>query len=111
MMAVVMGIDPYVDRFTSILKTYDNKTTNACSSCEPTYLRQFHLRNDDCQTLRWRSQARCGGIVMKRVLIFILVWSLLVLTGTLVSADGRTRSHKSAYQSIRITTEATDGIR
>ena len=49
---------------------------------------------------------------MKRLLVFILVWSLLVLTGTLVSADGKPRLNKSAYQqSIRITTEATDGIR
>ena len=29
---------------------------------------------------------------MKRVLIFILIWSLLVLTGTVLSADGRTRT-------------------
>ena len=28
---------------------------------------------------------------MKRLLILILVWTLLVLTGTLVSADGQTR--------------------
>ncbi len=49
---------------------------------------------------------------MKRLLAFILVWSLLVLTGTLVSANGSTRWNKSAFQqSIRITTEATDGIR
>lgn len=49
---------------------------------------------------------------MKRLLVFILVWSLLVLTGTLVSADGKTRWNKSAFQkSIHITTEATDGIR
>jgi hypothetical protein len=49
---------------------------------------------------------------MKRLLVFILVWSLLVLTGTLVSADGKTRSNKSAFQkAIHITMEATDGIR
>lgn len=28
---------------------------------------------------------------MKRLLALILVWSLLVITGTLVSADGKTR--------------------
>jgi len=28
---------------------------------------------------------------MKRLLILILVWTLLVITGTLVSADGQTR--------------------
>lgn len=49
---------------------------------------------------------------MKRLLVFILVWSLLVLTGTLVSADGKTRENKSAFEkSFHITTEATDGIR
>jgi hypothetical protein len=36
----------------------------------------------------------------------------LVLTGTLASADGKTRSNKSAFrQVVRITTEATNGIR
>ena len=37
---------------------------------------------------------------MKRLLVFILVWSLLVLTGTLVSADGSTLSpsNKTAFQ-------------
>ncbi|HET7114814.1 MAG TPA: hypothetical protein VFI57_14300 [Pyrinomonadaceae bacterium] len=49
---------------------------------------------------------------MKRLLVFVLVWSLLVLTGTLVSANGMTRLNKSAFnQKVRITTEATDGIR
>ncbi len=49
---------------------------------------------------------------MKRLLVFILVLSLLVVTGTLVSADGKTRKHTSAFQeSIRITTEETHGIR
>ena len=32
---------------------------------------------------------------MKRLLILILVWTLLVLTGTLVSADGQTRVKKN----------------
>ena len=49
---------------------------------------------------------------MKRVLFFILVWSFLVVTGTLVSADGRTRLNKSNFEtSVRITTEATNVIR
>ena len=49
---------------------------------------------------------------MKRFLVFILVLSLLVVTGTLVSADGKTRErNKSAFESVRITTEATNGIR
>jgi hypothetical protein len=30
---------------------------------------------------------------MKRILIFILIWSFLVLTGTVLSADGRTRTN------------------
>jgi hypothetical protein len=49
---------------------------------------------------------------VKRLLVFILVLSLLVLTGTLVSADGRTRRNISAFdKSIGTTTEATYGIR
>lgn len=31
---------------------------------------------------------------MKRLLALILVWTLLVVTGTLVSADGKTRQIK-----------------
>ncbi|HKN84368.1 MAG TPA: hypothetical protein VJW17_13060 [Pyrinomonadaceae bacterium] len=34
---------------------------------------------------------------MKRLLVFILVLTLLVLTGTLVSADGQTRRHRSKF--------------
>lgn len=34
---------------------------------------------------------------MKRVLVLLLVLSLLVVTGTLVSADGQTRRHKSKF--------------
>jgi len=30
---------------------------------------------------------------MKRLLVFILIWSLLVLTGTVLSADGRARAN------------------
>ena len=52
---------------------------------------------------------------MKRLLVLILVWTLLVVTGTLVSADGQTRVNESTtllaiklYSNI---TEASDGIR
>ena len=35
---------------------------------------------------------------MKRILVLILVWTLLVVTGTIVSADGQTRHrHKSKF--------------
>jgi len=34
---------------------------------------------------------------MKRLLVLILVWTLLVVTGTIVSADGQTRGHKSNF--------------
>jgi len=42
---------------------------------------------------------------MKRLLAFILLLSLLVVTGTIVSADGQTRGKKLEH------TEASDGIR
>jgi hypothetical protein len=32
---------------------------------------------------------------MKRLLVLLLVWTLLVVTGTLVSANGRTRPKES----------------
>jgi hypothetical protein len=49
---------------------------------------------------------------MKRLVVFILVLSFLILTGTLVSADGRTRSNKFTFEkSVHITTEATNVIR
>ena len=48
-MAVVIGIEPYVDRFSLILKMYDNKTTKLHSSHEPSYLQRLFLRNDVCQ--------------------------------------------------------------
>lgn len=49
---------------------------------------------------------------MKRLLVLILVLSVLVVTGTLVSADGRTRMNRFAIQkSLSTTTEATDVIR
>jgi len=34
---------------------------------------------------------------MRRLLVFILVLSLLVVTGTLVSADAQTKKHKSKF--------------
>lgn len=34
---------------------------------------------------------------MKRLLVLILVWTLLVVTGTLVSANGQTRLKKSEH--------------
>ena len=34
---------------------------------------------------------------MKRLLALLIVWTLLVVTGTLVSADGHTRHHKSQF--------------
>ena len=34
---------------------------------------------------------------MKRLLVLIIVWTLLVVTGTLVSADGQTHRHKSKF--------------
>lgn len=40
-MAVVIGIDPYIDRFKLLPKTYDNKTTNPCSTHEPSHLHLF----------------------------------------------------------------------
>ena len=47
-MAVVIGIDPYINRFTP---TYDNKTPNPCSSHEIANSHRFHVRNDVCQSL------------------------------------------------------------
>jgi hypothetical protein len=39
---------------------------------------------------------------MKRLLVLILVWTLLVVTGTIVSADGQTVGRKkSAQPSVR----------
>jgi hypothetical protein len=34
---------------------------------------------------------------MKRLLALIIVWTLLVVTGTIVSADGQTRRHESMF--------------
>ena len=52
---------------------------------------------------------------MKRLLVLILVWTLLVVTGTLVSANGQTRVNESnnliSYQNLSKLTEASNGIR
>ncbi len=49
---------------------------------------------------------------MKRLLVFILLLSVLVVTGTLVSADGRTRMNTSAIEKfVNTTTEASNVIR
>jgi hypothetical protein len=48
-------------------------------------------------------QARClrrSG--MKRLLVLILVLSLLVVTGTLVSADGQTRRKNSNFSNTNL---------
>jgi hypothetical protein len=37
------------------------------------------------------------GVAMKRLLVLFVVLSLLVLGGTLVSAEGQTRRHKSKF--------------
>lgn len=39
---------------------------------------------------------------MKRLLVLILVLSLLVVTGTLVSADGQTRRNKSKFSNTNL---------
>ena len=53
---------------------------------------------------------------MKRLLVLILVWALLVVTGTLVSANGQARVNESQKnviitQTISNLTEASNGIR
>ena len=52
---------------------------------------------------------------MKRLLVLILVWALLVVTGTLVSANGQARLNESknliSTQTVANITEATNVIR
>ena len=52
---------------------------------------------------------------MKRLLVLILVWTLLVVTGTLVSANGQTRVNESnnliSNHILSKITEASNGIR
>jgi len=46
---------------------------------------------DGCFKTTGRNSRRVLG--MKRLLAFILIWGLLVVTGTLVSANSQTRRH------------------
>lgn len=52
---------------------------------------------------------------MKRLLVLILVWTLLVITGTLVSANGQARVKESqnviSNHFVTNITEASNGIR
>ena len=52
---------------------------------------------------------------MKRLLVLILVWTLLVVTGTLVSANGQVLVKESmnviSNQTVSNITEASNGIR
>ena len=52
---------------------------------------------------------------MKRLLVLILVWTLLVVTGTLVSANGQVRVNESnnviSNQNVLNATEANNVIR
>jgi len=55
----------------------------------------MHQSEDQGQ---YEHQATSGRKGMKRLLVLILVWALLVVTGTIVSADGQTRHrHKSKF--------------
>lgn len=52
---------------------------------------------------------------MKRLLVLILVWTLLVVTGTLVSANGQAPGAVSmninSNQNVLNITEASNGVR
>ena len=52
---------------------------------------------------------------MKRLLVLLLVWALLVVTGTLVSANGQARVNESnnliSNQNVSNIMEATNVIR
>jgi len=52
--------------------------------------------NEDQGQYEHQADAK-GRKGMKRLLVLILVWTLLVVTGTIVSADGQTRRHKSKF--------------
>jgi hypothetical protein len=45
---------------------------------------------------------------MKRFLALLLVWTLLVITGTLVSADGKTRTNGTVLNGTRDASVITD---
>lgn len=52
--------------------------------------------------VRCSTRESFGGVLMKRLLTFILVMSLLVITGTLVAADGQTRNIKQTGSHVTI---------
>ncbi len=45
---------------------------------------------------------------MKRLLVLILVWTLLVVTGTIVSADGQTRRRHKQTRVASVITDVTN---
>jgi cytochrome b subunit of formate dehydrogenase len=61
----------------------------------------LRLRNGVCHSPdetqgQYGDQGKFKEEGMKRFLVLVLVWTLLVITGTIVSAEGQTRSpHKS----------------
>ena len=56
-----------------------------------------NANNEDQGQYEHQADAK-GRKGMKRLLVLILVWTLLVVTGTIVSADGQTRRrHKSKF--------------
>ena len=83
-----------------IAQAYDNETTpSAFKPLASRFLSIYGpqtLGNTVCQSAvedqgQNSSVILKGGLDMKRLLVLILVWTLLVVTGTLVSADGKTR--------------------
>jgi hypothetical protein len=45
---------------------------------------------------------------MKRLLALVLVWTLLVITGTIVSAEGQTRSRHESQRVASVITNVTN---
>jgi len=45
---------------------------------------------------------------MKRFLVLVLVWTLLVITGTIVSAEGQTRSPHTSERVASVITNVTN---
>jgi cytochrome b subunit of formate dehydrogenase len=45
---------------------------------------------------------------MKRFLVLVLVWTLLVITGTIVSAEGQTRSPHKTERVASVITNVTN---
>ena len=58
-------------------------------------MRFAKCKHEDQGQSEHRSEFKGRLQVMKRLLVLILVWTLLVVTGTLVSADGQTRIKES----------------